>query len=419
MFATIVSLIRNGTGHDRQGIGMKTVGPATRLALLPAQAGPAITLFLLAPVAPAIADYFGSGGTDAAQKIVTFPFLGLVLGSLLCGNAIRQFGLKPLVLIASLAFMACGVIGLCARDLPLLLFGGTLLGLGAAFMTSSMSGVTSLFYDGQERARLVSHQSAAGNLIAAVLGLMSATLAGHFGWRTPFGAFGLFGFAMLALCLAFIPATPRDTQTPSGKVIPVFMRIWPVCLAGCVIYAIATNQSTNLPFLLAQNGIASAALRSLVTITTSLAAMVGAFSYGAVQGRLDHLKLDDRKMIAVAGIVGATGWFLFAYWQGGLMPALVGAALLGICIGILMPILFTTSMRRVDGADSGAAIGLLTACIFLGSFVSPILFTPLRELAGLSGMMIWVGTITLVVALIAFLWARSPNLVRTNSEPII
>jgi MFS family permease len=388
---------------------MKAAGSGARIALLPAQAGPAITLFLLAPVAPAIADYFGPAGTDAAQKIVTFPFLGLVLGSLLSGSAIRAFGLKPLILIASLTFVVCGLIGLFARDLPLLLVGGTLLGLGAALMTSSMSGVTSMLYEGPERTQLVSHQSAAGNLIAAVLGLLSATLAGHFGWRTPFGAFALFGLIMFTLCLAYIPTGPRGPNTQSGKFISVFTRIWPVCLAGSVIYAIATNQSTNLPFLLAQHGITSAAVRALVTITTSLTAMLGAFFYGAVQGRGDSLKLDDRKMLAIAGIVGAMGWFLFANWHDGVALAMAGAALLGICIGILMPILFTTSMRRVDSADSGAAIGLLTACIFLGSFTSPILFTPLRERAGLSGMMVWVGVITLVVALIAFVWTRSPT----------
>ena len=380
---------------------MTHTGQGTRAALLPAQAGPAITLLLLAPVAPAIADYFGSGGTAAAQKIVTFPFLGLVIGSLLSGSAIRLVGLKPLIVIASLAFLVCGVIGLLAKDLPLLLAGGTLLGLGAAWMTSSLSGVTSALYEGQARARLVSHQSACGNLIAAVLGLLSAILAGRFGWRTPFGAFSLFGLVMLALCLAFIPHAPRETQASSGKFIPVLARIWPICLAGSAIYAIATNQSTNLPFLLAQHGITSAALRSIVTITTSMAGMLGAVSYGAVQGRL-----DDRKMLAIAGVIGALGWIVFANWQAGLALAMVGAALLGICIGILMPILFTSSMRAVARSDSGAAIGLLTACIFLGSFLSPILFTPLREFAGLSGMMTWVSAITLLVTLIAFLWAR-------------
>jgi len=381
----------------------------TRAALLPAQAGPAITLLLLAPVAPTIAEYFGSGGTVAAQQIVTFPFLGLVIGSLFSGSAIRVVGLKRLSIIASLAFLVCGAIGLVAQYLPLLLFGGTLLGLGAAWMTSSLSGVTSTLYEGQARARLVSYQSASGNLIAAILGLLSATLASSFGWRTPFGAFGLFGMVMLLLCVTFIPPAPPATQTRSGKFIPVLARIWPICLAGSAIYAIATNQSTNLPFLLAQHGIVSAALRSLVTITTSLAGMLGSFGYGAVQGRFDHHKLDDRKMIALAGVIGSLGWFLFANWHAGLGLAMVGAGLLGICIGILMPILFTKTMRAVDSADSGPAIGLLTACIFLGSFASPILFTPLRELAGLSGMMIWVGAMTLVVALIAFLWKQPPS----------
>jgi len=384
---------------------MPSVGSGTRAALLPAQAGPAITLLLLAPIAPAIADYFGSDGTSAAQKIVTFPFLGLVIGSLLSGSAIRLIGLKPLILISSLAFVACGIIGLIAKDLSVLLLGATLLGLGAAWMTSALSGVTSALYDGHERARLVSYQSAAGNMIAAGLGLFSALLAGRYGWRTPFAAFCLFGLVMLVLGIFFIPKASREARALSSKLIPVFTRIWPICLAGASIYAIATNQSTNLPFLLASHGITSAALRSLVTITTSLAGMLGSFGYGAAQGRI-----DDRKMIILAGIVGSMGWFLFASWHDGLILAMAAAAMLGVCIGILMPILFTSAMRAISSADSGSAIGLLTACVFLGSFASPMLFTPLREFAGLSDMMAWVGAITLALTLIASLWAKPANL---------
>lgn len=371
-------------------------GSWIRISLLPAQAGPAITLLLLAPVAPAIADHFGAGGTDAAQKIITFPFLGLVIGSLLSGAAIRMTGLKPLILIASLAFVLSGIIGLLADDLPLLLVGGTLLGLGAAWMTSALSGVTSTLYEDDARARLVSHQSASGNLIAACLGLLSAALASRLGWRTPFGAFALFGLAIALLASSFIPAIPRDKQARGIGFIAVLKRIWPVCLAGSTVYAIATNQSTNLPFLLAAHGIDSAALRSLVTITTSMSGMAGAFGYGQFQARI-----ADRWMILISTALGSSGWFLFAGWHGGLALAMVGAGLIGLCIGMLMPMLFMFSMRAVDSGASGAAIGLLTAFIFLGSFVSPVLFTPVRQIAGLSGMMVWVGASTILAGLCA------------------
>lgn len=382
---------------------MNAPGAGTRVALLPAQVGPTIILILLAPIAPAIADFFGPDGTGAAQQVVTFPFLGLMCGSLLSGLAIRFLGLNRLALIASAAFILSGAIGLFAAALPFLLFGATLLGLGGAWMTSALSGVTSTLFEGAERARLVALQSAVGNLIAAGLGLAADGLAGSLGWRTPFGAFMVFGVAMLLLTLSFIPTLTRDAPTTSGRILPVLARTWPVCLCGCVVFAIATNQSTNLPFLLAEKGMTNVALRTLVTISTSIAGIFGSLAYAAVQGRL-----HDRAMIVVAGAAGALGWLLFAHWSSGLVPALVGAGIIGLGMGITTPMLFTSSMRAVPIEASGAAVGLLTAAVFLGSFISAPLFAPLRVWAGLSGMMTWVATATVGVALLAFVWPRSP-----------
>jgi predicted MFS family arabinose efflux permease len=391
-------------------VGMSAAGAGTRAALLPAQAGPTITLILLAPVAPAIADYFGPEGTSAAQQVVTFPFLGLMLGSLLSGPAIRLVGLKQLALAASVAFIVSGAIGIVAGGLPLLLFGGIVLGLGAGWLTSALSGITSVLLDGDERARLVGLQSALGNLIGAALGLFTAMLAGGLGWRTPFGAFLFFGVATFLLAILFIPRMSRAGSAVNDRLMPVLARTWPVCLAGCAVFAIAANQSTNLPFLLAQNGITSTALRALVTITTSTAAMFGSLGYAAAQG-----KLNDRGMVVVAGTAGALGWLIFAYWVGGLSVAIFAAALIGIGIGIVMPILFTNSMRAVANEASGAAVGLLSASVFFGSFISAALFAPLRVWAGLSGMMLWVAVATVAIAAIAFVWPRAA--VPQNSEP--
>jgi predicted MFS family arabinose efflux permease len=391
---------------------MSKTGRGARAALLPAQAGPTITLLLLAPVAPAIADYFGPQGLEAAQHVVTFPFLGLMFGSLLSGPAIRLVGLKSLALIAAAAFIVAGMIGMTAKGLPLLLVGGTILGLGAAWLTSALSGATSVLFDGAERARLVGLQSAVGNLIGAGLGMFAAVLAGSLGWRTPFGAYAAFGAAMLVLALGFLPALPRGMATTSDRLLPVVGRTWAICLAGAAIYAVAANQSTNLPFLLSEKGITNPALRAVVTITTSVTAMLGSLGFAAMQGRM-----SERGMIAIAGMAGAAAWFLFAIWTGGLAVAMVGGGLIGIAIGIVMPILFTASMRAVTSEASGAAVGLLSASVFLGSFASPTLFAPLRAWAGLSGMMTWVGVTSLAIALVGIAWPRSAPSAGTGEPP--
>jgi MFS family permease len=381
---------------------MNAASRGARIALLPAQTGPTLILVLLAPVVPGIATYFGADGVRAAQQVVTFPFLGLMIGSLLCGPVIRYFGLRRLLLLSFTGWLVSGVIGLVATGLTALLVGSSILGLCAAFFTSSLIAITAIQFEGAARARMVGMQAAVGHVLGVGLAIVAAAAAAHFGWRTPFYAFIAFAATMLFLIWQFIPAVPPALEEGRLPLTAILARIWPLCLAGTTIFVLTTNESTHLPFLLVEHGLDTAALRALVTSSTPSAGFFGAMAFSAAQGRV-----SERIMILIGGLCYSGGWLTFWLWQGGLPQAMMAAGLIGLGMGIVMPTIFTRLLRSVPSEAIGAAMGLLNTAIFLGSFSNPIITAPLRAAAGLSGMMFWVSMITLGLTLFITLGLHS------------
>jgi predicted MFS family arabinose efflux permease len=375
---------------------VKPVALPTRMALLPAQAGPTLVLVLLAPVVPGIAAHFGKHGALAAQQIVTYPFLGLVVGSLLCGAAIRLLGLRLLMQLSFAGWLVSGLIGIFAESVPALLGGSAILGACAAFFTSCLAAMTAILFDDVNRPRMVGHQSAAAHSIGIGLTIVASLLASSFGWRTPFAAIFVYASIMLAMTTLFLPDIKHQQAIVRMSIREILRRIWPLCLAGFTIFLLTSNETTNLPFLLDQGGLTTAGLRSLVTISTPGAGILGAIIFSKYQA-----KWSARRLILLGGICHAGGWLVFWLWSGGLPIAMLAAGLIGVGMGIFMPMIFSRLMQVAPGEQTGTALGLLNVAIFAGSFSNPSIMAPLRNVAGLHGMMLGIAACVLVAALIA------------------
>jgi MFS family permease len=368
---------------------------AMRIAVLPAMVGQALTFALLPAVLPGIATYFGGGakGEHSAQLAAVFPFLGLTVGALASGAVIRLLGPRNAVLVAAAALGAGGCVGLLAAGQTVLLIGCVLVGFGAAMLTSGLSEVTALSFEGSARTRIIGYQTAMADLAAAVLGLASAFIAERLGWRTPFGFYLIFGAVMLALASCAIrnlrpapPAQKGDTRA--------VLRAWPIFLTAGLGFMLATTQGTQLPFLLAHNGIDTPGLRAIVMTITSALAVAASLFFGTTSARL-----GDATMMTLSAATGTAGFLIFGSWTHGFLIACIAGGLLGVSLGLFVPLLYAAVMRAVPPEASGQAVGFLNAAIFVGSFVNPIVLGPLRTIAGLSGQMSVLAGLTLLLGM--------------------
>lgn len=372
-------------------------------ALLPAHSGQAITLSLMAPVTPALAAWFGGGkdGDFPAQLVLVTPFLGIMVGGIAGSIAMKLAGLRSFILLAACLFGMGGFIGLVAPSLPVLLAAALALGVGAIFVLSGLSALTSVVYDGADRSRVVGLQAATAGLCNIVFGLIGAFLAEQFGWRVPFGFFIGFGAVVLTLTLLFVPATPRDEAAPALPMGQIIARTWPLLLVGGVAFMLIVSQATQLPFLMAERGMTSTGLRGVVLTAIAAASMLGSIGYSLIQHRV-----AESTLVIAVGILGSISWAIFGVWTGDLPTALLAATLAGLCQGAIIPMLFGGAMRAVPGESSGPAIGLLNVAVCVGSFINPVLFSPVRTALGLAGLMFVLAAMTVTLAVIALLWSK-------------
>lgn len=372
-------------------------------AVLPAHTGQGLTTAMIAPVIPAIAAYFGGGkgGDFSAQLVAVVPFAGIIIGGLISGWAIKAAGLRTYVLIAATLFGLGGIIGLVAPTLPIVLAGCVALGFGAIFVLSGLSALTSIVYDGSERAKVVGMQAGLAGFTNIILSLVGAFLAERLGWRVPFAFFLAFGAIMFLLTVLFIPGIAKNPSEAPVAMGPLFRRIWPVLLAGGTCFMMLVAQSTQLPFLLAENGIESSGMRGVVLTMVHAFSVVGSISYGFLESRLRRPLL-----ILMLGIVGVSGWAGLGLWSGGLAFAMFASALVGICQGILVPMLFAAAMRSAPGEASGPAIGLLNVAICVGAISNPVLTAPIMEVTGRSGLMFVLAGVSALIAVVALFWRR-------------
>lgn len=78
----------------------------------------------------------------------------------------------------------------------------------------------------------------------------------------------------------------------------------------------------------------------------------------------------------------------------------------GMAMGLLMPNLNVWLSQDVPAAWRGRALGGLTASIFLGQFLSPILSQPLIHRTGLAGSFGYTGGVFVVLGFVLLVLGR-------------
>lgn len=365
-------------------------GMAATLLLLAALVAPSFNFVALPPVLPEIAAHFGGGqrGLAIAQMAEALPFFGLAFGGACAGWLLDRLGIVRGVMVSGVCIFIAGLGGFVADNAPVLLLSCTLIGLAAALVTSALAALTGTLVAEQRRTKVLGVQVAASDMCTLIGGAAAALLARRLGWHGPFLIFVGFGvFLMLCLLVARFPAT--SPRAEPGGILRMVRLGWPTYLGSAFVFLLVATQATQLPFYLEQLGFSTAAGRAVITTFALFAAMCGSISYAAIQGRVAPWLVQALAVAAaVAGLIGYT------FWSGGLGYGLGCTFLIGLGIGLTVPGLFALALNNAPEGLRGHSIGLLNVAIFLGSFLSPIVLSPVAALLGYRGLY---GFIAIVV----------------------
>ena len=361
-----------------------------RLTLLLGLVPQSITEASITASLPEMARDFGLNGEFAAQMMLGLGALGLMVGALVSGRILERAGTRRTMLGALLAFGSFGALALASHSIVTLGISRVIVGLSASCIATTCMWGVSAEYEGLARARIFGISGAISGFFAIGSVILGGFLAQHLGWRMAFVQFPLMAGAILMVSWRGVPQLlPEVTQAAlKGQ----FARLAPLYALVLMVFAVIGMSGMQLAFLLNADGLTDAGMRSLIQGIPGVGVIFGAALYGEVHRRWGGawaLVLSQSFMTAGLALLVSTQY----------IPVLcVGALLQGLCIGMTMPYFYNAVSERTNTGSAQRYLGYLAASTFLGVFLSPLVFEPVKSQVGTQGLYLLCAGITAVIA---------------------
>lgn len=366
----------------------------------------------ISPALPALAASFpdNANATLIARLLVTAPSLLVAFAAPLAGILIDRIGRRGMLLSGIGLYALSGAAGAALPSLEAILVSRLVLGLAVAAVMTAQSALIGDYFAGRDRDRFMGWQMAATN----VGGLVFIVLAGYLAGISERLPFLIYAIALVYLPFLWwaLPATEASAgpQATGPRDLPMAENPgWQRLIATLLLLALSTFAifyvvPTEIPFFLSSLGHGDPASTSMVLATQTLFGGISAVFFARMRNWLPGCRAP-----AMGYLVGATGLAVLALVPS-LGGAVVGAMLIGLGFGQVMPVFVSQALHATPQRHRGMVAGLVTSAIFLGQFVSPILTGPLLAGLGYRGaflVLVWV--LIVAAAVIAFALRQRPN----------
>ena len=414
----------------------------------------------------------------ALQWIVNGYTLSLASLILVGGSLGDRFGRRRLFVIGTVWFTVASIACAVAPNVPLLVTGRVLQGIGGALLTPGSLAIIQASFDPDDRARAIGAWSGLGGVASGIGPFLGGWLVDIAGWRSIFLINVPMGLAVVAIAARHIPETRDDTNAGGRLDIPgavlgaaalaavtygLTEQEWPILGGGVVALAmfVVTELRVHAPML--PMGVFRSMQFSGTNVVTFLlygALAVSLFLLGLVlQGSLGYSpllagaattpitvlmlllsarsgalaqRIGPRLPMSVGPLVCAAGLALLTRVADGrsyVSAVLPGILVFGAGLTITVAPLTTTALGAVESRLAGVASGVNNAVARTGQLVAiaavPLLagFVPGGEPGGaelLEGFrrLLWIASaVTAASGVLAYLTIRNPARAAPPSPP--
>ncbi|MBD1849213.1 MFS transporter [Leptolyngbya sp. FACHB-711] len=365
----------------------------------------------IAPSLPAMRQHFSTvpNADYWVRLVLTVPALLIALGAPIAGSIIDRFGRKGLLAAAVFLYGLAGSSGYLLDSLGSILVGRVLLGLSVAGIMTTATTLIADYYLGATRAQFLGLQAA----FMGLGGMVFLTLGGYLAdvnWRLPFLIY-LLAWFIFPLILLVLPEpdrnrSPNQTENLPAEAVPwtVLIMTYGIALMSQIVFYMIPVQ---LPFYLQQIANANASQSGLAIALATLATSISALSYQRLKARFTFTQL-----YAIAFLLMGIGYLIISFVSRYNL-VLVGLAIAGLGVGLLMPNMNVCLTSSTPVALRGRILGGLTTSFFLGQFISPLISQPLSQQVGLGATYGLAGGLmlgmTLAMLAVMLRWKATPE----------
>ena len=336
------------------------------ISLLTVMAGAA-----MAPALGAIKEHFSDSSPLLVQFIVSLPALLIIITTFFFRPLCRLMRSRTLALVGLTLYVAAGAGAFFVDGIGVLLVLRALLGVSVGMIMPLSTGLLSFYFPPRMQSRLMG-LSAAMNQMGGVVATMLAGVLATVEWRYAFLVY-LAGLLAIVLVAALLP-NEQLASRGSRLEIKTLVRFHPSVTAMFLIMLLFFVYPTNFALTAREQGVS--------TIATTFI-MVGldlvAFIVGLLFGWLMHC--FRRQMKYAAPLFFFVGYSALAFIPG-LPGMIVGSVLIGLANGAGVPYVNTIASIK-GGRDAAVTVmPLISAALYLGQFLSPLIVSPLAAAIG-------------------------------------
>lgn len=349
-------------------VNKKLTGTILSMSLLTVMAGAAI-----APALGVIRAHFATAPALLVQFIVSIPALFIIITNLFFLNISRHFGTRSIALAGLVLYVVAGAGCFLADDIYALLTLRAFLGVSVGLIMPLSTGLLAYYYPPEQQAQLMG-LSAAMNQMGGVVATLLAGLLSAISWRWAFLVY-LMGLLAIVMVAAYLPddhlgsANKRGIPFQPRQLLKFHPSVNGMLLLMMIFFIYPTN------FAITAEEQAGLSLEATTLLMVGLDFV--AFFVGLVFGRLMEVFREPIKYFAP--IFFLIGYALFATAHS-IVPLLVSALFTGMANGVGVPYLNTIASIKGGRNSATTVMPLLSASLYLGQFLSPIIVTPLSRL---------------------------------------
>lgn len=344
--------------------GGKLTATVLSISLLTVMAGAAI-----APALGIIRDHFSDAPDMLVQFIVSLPALLIIVTNLLFPWLCSLLKTRSLALTGLLLYVVAGAGCFFVDNIWLLLAMRALLGVSVGMIMPLSTGLLAYYFPPERQASLMG-LSAAMNQMGGVVATLLAGLLANIEWNYAFLVY-LLGLVAVVLVLLYLP--DERLRGGSGPSLGLMKRFHPSVAGMFLVMILFFIYPTR--FALSAHAGTGLSNNAITFIMVGLD--VVAFLVGLMFGKLMQGFRYGMKYVAPAGFIA--GYLLLSL--GSDLPLLLaGSAVIGIANGIGVPYLNTIASMKAGKEAASTVMPLLSAALYLGQFLSPLVVTPLGAL---------------------------------------
>ena len=341
------------------------------LSLVTVMSGAAV-----APALGAIADYFNKADPLLIKLIITLPSLLIIFTSLLFSFISSKLSSKAIAVIGLFLYIVAGCGAGFINNIYSLLVFRSILGIGVGLITPLSTGLIAYFFDKNEQSKLMGYSSAMNNLGGIIAMVLSGYLV-SLNWRYSFAIY-LLGLFVMIMVISILPKA-EISRTKNSIDKQSLRKIAPYVFVMFITMVIFYTVPSNFSIIVTKEKLIPTSFIGLLMSVQNITAVITGLALSVILKKVGrHTKYFAPGMLAL-------GFFSLSFTNH-IITLVFGLAALGVGLGTLVPVLNSQISLHVDKEKMTSAMSIMSAMLYLGQFLSPILIDGLQSILRLQGL---------------------------------